>query len=45
MTALYGIAVWLILAPAIGWLIYVITKIMIEKLVSLKNTQQQPIAS
>ncbi len=44
MTALYGIAVWCLLAPAVGWLIYFITKIMVEKLASLKKTQQQPIA-
>lgn len=43
MTALYGIAVWCLLAPVVGLLIYFSTTIMIEKLASLKKAQPQPL--
>lgn len=44
MTALYGITVWCLLAPIAGWLIYLITKYLVEKLASLRN-QRAPLAS
>jgi uncharacterized protein (DUF2062 family) len=41
MTALYGIAVWCILAPVVGWLIYFVSKALVEKLATLRNQRTQ----
>jgi uncharacterized protein (DUF2062 family) len=42
MTALYGIAVWCLLAPAVGLIIYFVTKLLVEKLATLKNSRSLP---
>jgi uncharacterized protein (DUF2062 family) len=42
MTALYGITVWCLLAPVIGLIIYFVTKLLVEKLASLKNSRLIP---
>jgi uncharacterized protein (DUF2062 family) len=42
MTALYGIAVWCILAPLVGLIFYFVTKLLVEKLASLKNSRPLP---
>jgi len=41
MTALYGIAVWCLLAPLLGFLLYFIAKLLIDKMAAFRQAKTQ----